>query len=191
MARELSEAEKFFILHSEGTNKQVASEIPGVGVKTVEKFRKENTVVTESLADNLVGAVAAPPADNLIPQQADPNVARLLALAQQNSQEVSNDNDPTPPPQPNQFAGMTVGDLIGRRQNPDGSPDRKAGIVVMTPAASELSDDRKKELARRKYKENDDMPDARDVLAIRHQDPQAAHRNRNRIHKIRPDEPSQ
>ena len=194
MPRPLTEAEKFFILNSDKSDAEVAAAIQGVGEKTVSKFREENTVVVASQANKVSDSLAEsateqkPPADRFaIPEQADPAVLERLRQAQEASIVVDKRENQTPPPQVNPNAGLKVDDLLGRRRKPDGSPDRSEGIVVMTPAAAELSDDRN---YRRPYKENDAMPDARDVLAVK-KDPNAGSRNRNRIHKIRPNEPSQ
>lgn len=188
MPRLITEAEKFFIVNSDDDDATIASQIDGVGVKTVAKIRKDNPrVVTESLDDEVSDSMPetkTEPNRFAVPEQADPKVLEAMEIAAKQSEVVDARDTMTPKVQQN--VGLKVDDLMGRRQKPDGTPDRTAGIVVMTPQASELADDRN---YRRPYKENDVMPDARDVLAVR-SDPQAGSRNRHRIHKIRPNEPS-
>jgi|14BtaG_2_1085337.scaffolds.fasta_scaffold03892_8 type IV secretory pathway VirB10-like protein len=191
MPRPLTKTEKFFILNSEDSDKVVASQIDGVGEKTVAKYRAEHADEKQEPTENISAAVASEEKQDAntpkLPQQADPNVAKALEIAQQTSEEVRKSPE-TPPPNPasQQHAGLKVDALLGRRLKPDGSHDRAKGIVVMTPAASELADDRK----RRSYKKDDVMEDARDILAVK-TDPLAGSRNSKRIHKIRPDESSQ
>lgn len=109
MPRPLTEAEKFYILNSPDSDADVAANIPGVGPKTVAKFREENTVVTASM-DNVVSDSLAesatepnPPAPEdrfAIPEQADPAVLEAMRIAQEQSQAVDMRENATPPPTP-------------------------------------------------------------------------------------------
>jgi hypothetical protein len=159
MPRSLSNVEKFFIEgNRDRSAADIAAELPGVGVKTVQKHLQT--------LDREVNVRV--PAEEKIVQAKEDNRPDAEQV-----KELNEIDDPEERKKAIAELNMKSGDFMGRPRDEFGNVKENSGVVVMTEAASEISDANKKELRKAQ-------------AAKIH-----AENNRTRIHKIKPGKKTQ
>jgi hypothetical protein len=160
MPRKLTNLEKFYISgNRDQPAVEIAAELPGVGVKTVQKH-------LQSL-DREVN-VRVPQEEKIV--QAHEETSKP---DEETVREINKIEDPEERKKALAALDIKAGEFMGRPRDQFGNVKENSGVVVMTEAASEVSDANKKELRKLQsakiHSEN----------------------NRNRIHKIKPGKKTQ
>ena len=160
MPRKLTNLEKFYIAGNRNQSAaDIAADLPGVGVKTVQAHL--------GTLDREVN-VRVPQEEKVVQAHEEKSTPD-----EETVKEINKIEDPEERKQALAELDIKAGDFMGRPRDQFGNVKENSGVVVMTEAASEVSDANKQEL--RKLQS-----------AKIH-----AENNRNRIHKIKPGKKTQ